>query len=90
MRCIRPSFVINKSVDVYIIGRFQVQKMEQGWRGGGDGWRPEQPKTISCIKKYRVETPEGWVLKQAKKLYRFNGQQRKYLEAKFKLVRRAA
>ena len=43
----------------------------------------KQAKTISCIKKYRVETPEGWALKQAKKLYRFNDQQRKYLEAKF-------
>ena len=32
-----------------------------------------------------VETPEGWTLKQAKKAYRFNDQQRKYLEAKFKI-----
>ena len=32
-----------------------------------------------------VETPEGWALKEAKKAYRFNDQQRKYLEAKFKI-----
>ena len=32
-----------------------------------------------------VETLEGWTLKQAKKTYRFNDQQRKYLEAKFKI-----
>ena len=32
-----------------------------------------------------VETPEGWTLKQAKKAYSFNDQQRKYLEAKFKI-----
>ena len=53
MRCIQPSFVINKSVDVYFIGRFSVLKMGLGWGrgggGGGGGWRPEQPKTISCI-----------------------------------------
>ena len=32
-----------------------------------------------------VETPEGWALKQAKEAYSFNDQQRKYLEAKFKI-----
>ena len=32
-----------------------------------------------------AETLEGWALKQAKKAYRFNDQQRKYLEAKFKI-----
>ena len=32
-----------------------------------------------------VETPEGWALKQAKKAYCFNNQQRKYLEAKSKI-----
>ena len=39
----------------------------------------------SSMAKSLVETPEGWTLKQAKKAYRFNNQQRKYLEAKFKI-----
>ena len=32
-----------------------------------------------------AETLEGWALKQEKKAYRFNDQQRKYLEEKFKI-----
>ena len=37
----------------------------------------------SSTAKSPLETPEGWTLKQAKKAYRFNDQQRKYLEPKF-------
>ena len=37
------------------------------------------------MSKSPVETPEGWALKQVKKAYRFNDQQRTYLEAKFKI-----
>ena len=43
------------------------------------------PSVSSSMAKSPVETPEGWTLKQAKKAYRFHDQQRKYLEAKFKI-----